>query len=664
MPRKSLPWVLGLLLLSGCSYPVREDVDRTVCDLAAHPLDLQPPTPEEAPKQMPPAQAKHTPAPAEGSRRNGLLCTSAQAPPAVTPAPKELRIPPEFPGANLPEIVLPGVEEGPAKREEAIRRQFSELPPLSPEPVPSPGPNGQPFTLTDLQQLAMASSPAIREATAVLKAARGAYIQAGAYPNPSVGYEEDTAGDAGTAGFQGGFIEQVIKTGGKLKLAQAAAQMDVLNAELTLKAARNTVASQVRSGYFAVLIAQENLRINRALVRLTDEVYRLEVANLKGGQVAAYEPLPFRVLANQGRAAYVPALNRYTAAWKQVAAAVGRLDMPPTQLVGRPDMPLPLYRYDAVLAHVLEQHTDVLTARNSIQKARYNLRLAQVTPVSDVDVRGAVQKDFTAAPFLVVHSLSVGVTLPVWDQNKGNIIQAQSNLLYAVEDVHRVRDDLAMRLADAFERYENNRVLLGYYRDSILPDQVLLFRQLYTRWRFMGGVPVGGVAGPTLIDISTAQQNLATSLATYMTTLAALWQSVSDVAGLLQTDDLFQVAAGQCPAPLPDLEHLADLPCTHPCSPLPGPIKGADGSWPPAVPPKDQPAMPHAADQPPPAAPPQFDLPARSPDAGDEMPSFPLPVPGSAAGRPREGAIPDRLPPPEELPALPLPRPVTAGDGP
>jgi cobalt-zinc-cadmium efflux system outer membrane protein len=665
MPRKWLPGALAVLLASGCTYPVRDDVDRAVCDLAAHPLDVQPPGPIEAPRQMPRAEARRAPntpdppAAGTGSRQGELVRTASQVPPGgETPSPlplgrKELFVPPELPGANVPPLQWPTPEEGPARREAAAERLFPELPLVSPEPQPLAGPNGQPLTLTDLQQLAMVTSPTIREAEADLKAAQGAFIQAGAYPNPNVGYEEDTGNDGGTAGFQGGFIEQVVKTAGKLKLAQAAAQMDVLNADLAVKAAKSTVASQVRSGYFAVLVAQENLKISRALVRLTDEIYQREVAGLRFGQVAPYEPVPFRVLANQGRMAYIQALNRYYSAWHQLAAAVGRPDMPPTQLAGRPDMPLPVYRYDAVLARVLGQHTDVLTAQNSIQKARYNLRLTQVTPISDVDVRAVVQKDFTTAPFLIAHTLTVGVTVPVWDQNKGNIIQAQGNLLHAVEDVHRVRDDLTTRLSDAFERYENNRVLLEYYRDRILPDQVFLFRQLYTRFRGPG-------EGLTLIDISTAQQNLATSLATYLTTLAALWTAVSDVAGLLQTDDLFQVAAGQCPAPLPDLDHLAYLACSHPCSPLPGPINGANGAWPPAEPPKSQPVMPHVTDRAGPAALPEPKLPAEPPGGEEQIPSFPVPLPGSAPRR--EAGVPDRLPEALELPALPLPRPVN-GDG-
>jgi cobalt-zinc-cadmium efflux system outer membrane protein len=664
MPPKWLPWALGLLLVSGCTYPVRDDVDRVVCDLATHPIDPQPPT--AAPQPMPPALAKKAAdAPRHLSanlRQTVLMRTAAQVPAgrATTP-PERVHIPPELPGANVPPITLPPLDAPRAEREAAAREYFPELEPLRPEPEPAPGPNGQPLTLTDLQELAMASSPAIREAATDLKAAQGAARQAGAYPNPTVSYEEDTAGNAGTGGFQGGFVEQVIKTGGKLKLAQAAGQMDVRNGELALRAARNTVASQVRSGYFAVLVAQESVKVNRALVRLSDEVYGVETDRfIVGKQAAAYEPLPFRVLAAAARGAYVQALNRYTSAWTQLAAAVGRPDMPPTQLAGRPDLPIPLYRYDTVLARVLSRHTDVLSAQNSIQRARYNLRLAQVTPISDVDVRAGVQKDFTAAPFLVVHTLSVGVTVPVWDQNNGAIMQAQANLLHAVEDVHRVRDDLTTRLADAFERYENARILLEYYLHSILPDQVRVFQGVYRQWQATGETP----GALSVIDISTAQQNLATSLATYLTTLGALWQSVSDVAALLQTDDLFQLAAGQCPAPVPDLQHLADLPCTHPCSPLPGPIKGANGFWPPAVPPKDQPVMPHAPFEAAPAGMPRLDPPARTSGGDDDTPCFTLPVPAGVG--PRTGAkdMPNQLPEALELPALPLPRPVRAEGAP
>ena len=92
------------------------------------------------------------------------------------------------------------------------------------------------------------------------------------------------------------------------------------------------------------------------------------------------------------------------------------------------DLVLPIFDYDKALTHVLADHTDVHTAENAIQKARFNLRLAQVTPIPDVEVQVVVQKDNTGPPFDITPSLHVTVPVPVWDQNHGGIKQAQANL--------------------------------------------------------------------------------------------------------------------------------------------------------------------------------------------------------------------------------------------
>ena len=51
------------------------------------------------------------------------------------------------------------------------------------------------------------------------------------------------------------------------------------------------------------------------------------------------------------------------------------------QVEGEVDRLIPYYDYDEVLAYVLRNHTDVLTARNTIKAAEYSLKLARVTPV-------------------------------------------------------------------------------------------------------------------------------------------------------------------------------------------------------------------------------------------------------------------------------------------
>jgi len=578
-PLRWMPWLLAFAL-AGCSFPVREQVDSMICDMAARPMDLTalPPTPG----------ATGTVDGSADRVDENVQQASVQEPVKDKPISRPLQIPLELPGVE-PEPELPKEPKAREKALEEIRKKREKelavpLPPLGEMAKPEPGPNGKPLSLSDLQALAQSNSPVLRAATADVQAARGAAIQAGAYPNPNFGYEGDTIGTgSGTpgagGGYQGGFVEQIIKTAGKLKLAQAAAVMDLFNAELALRRAQSDLASQVRAGYFAVLVARENARVALALARFSDAVYQVQIVKGKPAIISAgYEPFAARVLAFQARAFLLQARNHYTATWKQLAATLGLPGMPPTELAGRVDMPIPIFEYEKALARLLSTHTDVLTARNTLQKARYNLRFAQVTPIPDVDLRVMVQKDFTTPPFLVTPSLQVSVPIPVWDRNSGNIMQAQGQLMRAIEEDHRVRDDLTSRLAEAFERYQNNRAILEYYRTRLLPDQVRAFRGIYDRYH-------QELDKVSFNDVITSQQTLATLVQNYVATLGAMWTAVVDVANLLQTNDLFQVGLEPPPtqpvAPVPDLEHLWSLPCGHPCSPLPdGGLRGADGSWP------------------------------------------------------------------------------------
>jgi cobalt-zinc-cadmium efflux system outer membrane protein len=446
---------------------------------------------------------------------------------------------------------------------------FPALEPVVPTPPAQLGPFGHPLTLAELQQIAMANSPVLRQAAADVEAARGAAKQAGAYPNPNFGYESDTAGTSATAGYQGAFLEQIIKTAGKLKVAEASAIMNLLNTELALRRAQTDLMAQVRGGYFAVLVARENLAWNQQLAEFTDRVYGVFAEQMIGGLLAGYEPLNLRGSAAQVRASAVQARNRYLSAWQQLAAAIGKPGMPLTEVAGNAEMALPVFARDAVLTRVLNNHTDIQTARNTLQRARYDLRSAEITPIPDVDVRVAVQKDFTMPPFTIVHSVQVGVPLPVWDQNKGNIRQAQANLLHATEEDHRVRADLETRVADAFERYDNNRQVARLFRNHVLPDLSRSYRGALSRYNavIQGEAELTAPSAPlSSLEVFTFQQNYITAVNTYAAALRDQWQAVVDLASLMQIDDLF--LGLEAPPPVHFCAQLPPLPCGHPCDPL------------------------------------------------------------------------------------------------
>jgi cobalt-zinc-cadmium efflux system outer membrane protein len=595
MTIRELRRVALMLALSwaGCQYPVREHVDQKVCELAARPRDLAPDSYEAT--RTPPGKAD------TGVKPAALKTTDVHATEAIEQAAyadekmpnegaleKGLKALPDLPGGNVPKIELPEFKpENLAKRQEIIDKLYPQLRPIGADPQPGPGPEGRPLTLADLQRLALANSPLIVQAVSNISAARGAAIQAGLPPNPSFTFENDGAGTNGTAGLQGYAIEQVVKLGNKLQLQRAVATMDLHNAEVALRRAEYDLSYQVRGGYFAVLVARENMRVSATLSKFASDIYDVQIDQVRRGIAAGYEPAQLRVLAVQARANLVQARNRYVSAWKQLAASLGLPGMPPTELAGRFDIPIPQYDHERVLARALEQHTDVITARNTRLKDVFALKLAKITPLPDVTVHLGLNVDQSAInqPYNMILALSIPI--PIWDRNQGGIIQAEGNLINADEEEHRVRDALTTTLADAFERYDNNRILLEYYRDQILPDQVRAYRGVYTRYLGEGGGKIGNP--PTLGDVVSAQQTLAGTMQGYIGTLSSLWQAVVDVANVAQTDDLFQINGEPQPTlpvcKLPELHDLPPLPCQHPCSPLGDPaLRGMDGRWPPPMP--------------------------------------------------------------------------------
>jgi len=603
-------WLLLLLfawlLAGGCKSPVRQRVDSAVAQMAFRPYDVAPQPAPQSPALPPPPVATDTassnPTPATNltpatnpvSVMNPAPATNpAPAPPEVrtdsqtaawiaptgspagpgaplrdgavrqvawtltapgagpqggSPRKLDLNIPPGLPGSEAPRVELPRDN---AKIDREIDRIYPELPPLPLEPPALPGPDGRPYTLSDLQRLAAANNPTLRQAAADVESARGALVQAKAYPNPGSGYLFDPSNDNSTAGVQGVFVDQPVVTGGKLKLGVASAQKDLDNAELAMRRARNDLATAVRNAYFTLLVDKETLVVTRSLARFTDDIYRMQTGLLRGTLAAPYEPASLRAQAFTTRLAYKQAIASYMYDWKQLVATIGLTQAPLTEVSGEVDKFIPYYDFDQVLAYVLQNHTDVLTARNLVPQARYNLKLAQVMgAVPDVDVRATFEKDYVVAPFGTYSMLTVGLPLPLWNRNQGNIMSAQAALIHAAEESHRVEVTLTNNLSAAYGAYQNNLYAVEFYRRYILPDLVRYYRGIYARRQVDPNSSFG--------DLVNAQQNLSTNVNAYLVVLQSLWTSVVSVADLLQTDDLFQLAT---PRQLPEMpDGIGELP--------------------------------------------------------------------------------------------------------
>ena len=443
---------------------------------------------------------------------------------------RRFKIPEELPGADAAPLVLPPMD---ATQTAEQRRSLADS--LFPDVIPavvheSPDAASAALTLATMQQMAVDNSPVIRQAAASVEQSRGKAIQSGLYPNPTLGYEGDTIGTARTAGYNGVFFTQEFVTAGKLTLAQNVALNEMRAAEADLRKARIKLASDVRRNYFKVLIAQEQLKFNRAIARLSDEVYKAQIDLVTGGESAPYEPLQLRVIAVQARNTVTQSANTLEASWRQLAAAVGMPHMTRQYVAGSVEMAAPEVTYETLVT-MLQRHSDLIAANARIASSNCNLRLQEVVPIPNVTLYAAFQHDDTTPLSDYSTNVQLSAPVPVFNRNQGNITTAHAGLVRARQDLSDTNNTLMSQLAETYNRQTTSRTIAESYRTDLLPDQVRVYRGVYDRFLIDG-------ESIDFAQVVVAQQTLAQVVTSYLQTLTESWMATIDLAELLQVDDL------------------------------------------------------------------------------------------------------------------------------
>ncbi len=474
----------------------------------------------------------------------------------------KFQIPKTVPGAEVPPLTVPArdLNEPYETHREKTRAAYKSLPALPAFPfTPEDNPDER-IGLAELQEIAYTKSPLLQAAVARVEQAKGQTVQARLYPNPVIGYEADTVNTNASYGYHGIYASQTVITADKLKRAQAVSAQDIAAAQYELRQIQINLATSVRRNYFLALIAQERLKFARGLADLFQYAFEAQIDLVAGGESAAYEPLQLRVFAVEARNAVIRAGNDYVSAWRQLAAVLNSPALKPRELDGSPEMPVPDITYENALAMMLARHTDLSIAQTKINKSEFNLGLQKVTPIPNVDLYGTVQYDDTTTLDSVTYNFQLGLPIPVFNKNQGNISSAEAKIVENHQNLVAAQIDLTTQLAEIYARYASNRVLAQNYREEILPDQVRTYRGVYRRFR-------EGADNVDFAQIIVTQQQLGQIIGDYVNVLSAQWQAVVDLAEVLQADDLLSLDQNQpLPAgePQPPKPLLVPLPVQKP----------------------------------------------------------------------------------------------------
>jgi cobalt-zinc-cadmium efflux system outer membrane protein len=325
------------------------------------------------------------------------------------------------------------------------------------------------LSLAALEQLALENNPTLRQAGANVESARGHAQQVGLYPNPTVGYVGERIGAAGTAGeMQGLFVDQTIVTAGKLRLSRAAGAQEAAQMEAQALAQQCRVLNGVRTRFYQLLAMQRLLDVLADLLAVAEDAVQTTEELVNVGAANRPDLLQARIEARQERVSLEQARASYEALWQELAALVGEPSLPAGRLQGELEAPAAVPEMDATLAHLLEASPELQAARAGVTRSQLTLKREQVEPIPDVQVRVANGYDFETRNDTT--SVQVGVRLPVFDKNQGNVRAARAQVAYAEAELCRVELSLRQRLARAYARYRTARATVEAYRKNNLPD--------------------------------------------------------------------------------------------------------------------------------------------------------------------------------------------------
>jgi cobalt-zinc-cadmium efflux system outer membrane protein len=337
------------------------------------------------------------------------------------------------------------------------------------ETLPLPPPATAALTLADLEQMALQSNPTLVQAGAAVRNSRGKALQAGLYPNPTVGYTSEQIGAEGTAGeLHGLFVQQEIVTAGKLQLSRSKYQQEVRQAQLRVVAQQFRVLSSVRLAFYEVLARERQVEIRRGLLANAEDALTTTRGLLNVGQANRADLLQAEVENQRSRVALNTAERRWQGSWEELAAVVGMPDLPPAPLVGQLEIDETcILDRDAALYNLIETNPRVQAARVEVMRDRIAIQRERVEPIPNLNVRAESGYNFASED--TVAGFSVGVRLPIFDKNQGSIIQAQAELARAQADVVRIELDLRKQFAETFAEYESALATTRTYREETLP---------------------------------------------------------------------------------------------------------------------------------------------------------------------------------------------------
>jgi cobalt-zinc-cadmium efflux system outer membrane protein len=366
-----------------------------------------------------------------------------------------------------------------------------------------------PLTLQTALALAAGANADLSAARHELLATDGAVQQAGVLPNPTLEVErvdrKRATEDVRETTF---LLSQPLELGGKRGARMQAAERTRDSAAAALSARQAEIRADVIDAWFAVLAAQEQLRLAQEASELAQRAAQATGRRVIAGKVSPVEETRARVAASsvtlellRARSTLAVARKKLAAMWGNPAPRFDKADGDIDQLPTLPDQ--------ALLHHRLAQAPAMALARSELA-SRQSLAQVELTKrIPDVTLNlGSKRSEELGRSQLIV---GFSVPLPLFDRNQGNVLETARRVDKARDELSSTALRLDSELAQAREDFDVARQQALALRSEIVPGAQSAYDAASTGFE-------NGKFG--FLDVLDAQRTLLEARTQYLNALA------------------------------------------------------------------------------------------------------------------------------------------------
>ena len=327
------------------------------------------------------------------------------------------------------------------------------------------------LTLDQAIQLALAHNPDSRSADEDVTSAGGALVQSRLLPNPSLfvsSLGRNLSPPDGPIPTQIG-LTWTIPIGGKRGAGIEAAQATVDAARATRVAARRQVALTVEKAFVAVLLDQAQLEFAAQDQDGIRQSLELNELRYRDGKIAFGDVLKLQIQVRAVEDTVRQDELQLANDRAELARLTGDGSLAADYVVAgtliAPSAPLAEPLVDEVLAKALKDRTDYQALLAQERSLSALARQARRQPIPDL----GVLIDYDNAPGEPSqYDITLSVAIPIFDQNQGNVTQAEAAFRKARIAAEGLRAQIRQDVQQAVNGWKTSHARLAVYDDHLL----------------------------------------------------------------------------------------------------------------------------------------------------------------------------------------------------